>query len=148
MALSRRNYSKAYLTLYTLKMLAQSRLHISINICIRPANISLNVAYQTIQNHGLHKFEKLLRESPNRCKDDVLLQIPGASVHLTGDGEAVELAKGELTILIITAEDVSLATVVTVGPHLLRPLTKDAPVNKLDKLHYLCLRCQIKMATS
>jgi len=75
--------------------------------------------------------------SPNRRKEDVLLQIPGASVHLTGDGEAVELAKGDLTILRITDEDVSLATVVKVGPHFQWPLTKDEPVIKLDKLHYL-----------
>lgn len=75
--------------------------------------------------------------SPNKYKEDVLLKIPDASVHLTGDGEAIELARGDLTILKITDEDVSLATVVKVGLHLQWPLTKDEPVIKLDKLHYL-----------
>lgn len=75
--------------------------------------------------------------SPSRRKEHLLLRIPGATVHLTGDGEAVELAKGDLTILKVTDEDVSLATVVKVGPNLQWPLTKDEPVIKLDKLHYL-----------
>ncbi|KAJ6817037.1 senescence/dehydration-associated protein-like isoform X1, chloroplastic [Iris pallida] len=70
-------------------------------------------------------------------REDVLLRIPGASVFLTGDGEVVELAKGDLSILRITDEDVPLATVVKVGTNLQWPLTKDEPVIKLDKVHYL-----------
>ncbi|KAJ6843230.1 senescence/dehydration-associated protein-like isoform X1, chloroplastic [Iris pallida] len=70
-------------------------------------------------------------------REDVLLRIPGASVFLTGDGEAVELAKGDLSILRITDEGVPLATVVKVGTNLQWPLTKDEPVIKLDEVHYL-----------
>lgn len=70
-------------------------------------------------------------------REDVLLRIPGASVFLTRDGEVVELAKGDLSILRITDGDVSLATVVKVGTNLQWPLTKDEPVIKLDKVHYL-----------
>ncbi|XP_020264955.1 senescence/dehydration-associated protein At4g35985, chloroplastic-like isoform X2 [Asparagus officinalis] len=76
-------------------------------------------------------------KSPYLRKEDILLRIPGAVVHLTRDGEAIELARGEFTILKITDEDVSLATVVKVGPHLQWPLTIDEPVIKIDKFHYL-----------
>lgn len=72
-------------------------------------------------------------------REDLLLQIPGASVYLMEDGEdaPVELAKGNFTVLRITEDDMVLATVVRVGADLRWPLTKDEPVIKLDLLHYL-----------
>ncbi|RZS10189.1 hypothetical protein BHM03_00041372 [Ensete ventricosum] len=72
-------------------------------------------------------------------REDLLLQIPAASVCLMEDGDAppVELAKGDFTVLRITEDDMVLATVVRVGADLRWPLTKDEPVIKLDLLHYL-----------
>ncbi|CAL9192514.1 unnamed protein product [Musa hybrid cultivar] len=72
-------------------------------------------------------------------REDLLLQIPGASVYLMEDGgdAPVELAKGDFTVLRITEDDMVLATVVRVGADLRWPLTKDEPVIKLDLLHYL-----------
>ncbi|RWW09338.1 hypothetical protein GW17_00027175 [Ensete ventricosum] len=72
-------------------------------------------------------------------REDLLLQIPAASVCLMEDGDAppVELAKGDFTLLRITEDDMVLATVVRVGADLRWPLTKDEPVIKLDLLHYL-----------
>lgn len=53
------------------------------------------------------------------------------------EGEAIELAKGEFTLVRIFDENVSLATIIKVGDDLQWPLTKDEPVVKLDVLHYL-----------
>lgn len=53
------------------------------------------------------------------------------------EGEAVELANGEFTLLRIFDQDLSLATIVKVGEDLQWPLTKDEPVVKLDSLSYL-----------
>lgn len=53
------------------------------------------------------------------------------------EGEAVELANGDFTLLRIVDQDVSLATIIKVGEDLQWPLTKDEPVVKLDSLSYL-----------
>ncbi|KAG5225733.1 senescence/dehydration-associated protein [Salix suchowensis] len=52
-------------------------------------------------------------------------------------GEALELAKGDFSIVRILEDNISLATVVKIGDDLQWPLTKDEPVVKLDLLHYL-----------
>lgn len=52
-------------------------------------------------------------------------------------GEAVELAAGEFTLVRISDENLSLVTIVKVGEDLQWPLTKDEPVVKVDALHYL-----------
>lgn len=70
-------------------------------------------------------------------RHDVLLRIRECRVHLMDDGEAVELAAGDLEIQRITDGGVPLATAVKVGGELQWPLTKDEPVVKLDALHYL-----------
>ncbi|KAF5743000.1 hypothetical protein HS088_TW09G01062 [Tripterygium wilfordii] len=75
-------------------------------------------------------------ESTN-LKQEVLLQIPGCTVHLMDEGEALELAKGEFMVMKIMEESVCLATIIRVGNDLQWPLTKDEPVVKLDSLHYL-----------
>ncbi|KAL8137022.1 hypothetical protein V2J09_003023 [Rumex salicifolius] len=67
-----------------------------------------------------------------------LMQIPGCTVHLMDDGEAAEIAgPGDLTILCVTDDSLSLAITIKVGDNLQWPLTKDQPVVKLDDLHYL-----------
>lgn len=71
-------------------------------------------------------------------KQQILLQIPSCTVHLMDQGEALELSSGrEFTLLTISDENISLATIVKVGDDLQWPLTKDEPVVKLDSLHYL-----------
>jgi len=66
------------------------------------------------------------------------VRIPaGCRVHLMEEGEAVELASGEFTLVRISDENLSLATIVRVGEDLQWPLTKDEPVVKVDALHYL-----------
>ncbi|OWM84505.1 hypothetical protein CDL15_Pgr000945 [Punica granatum] len=75
---------------------------------------------------------------PRTTKQQVLLQIPSCTVHLMDQGEALELSSGrEFTLLTISDENISLATIIKVGDDLQWPLTKDEPVVKLDSLHYL-----------
>lgn len=75
--------------------------------------------------------------APRNLKQEVLLTIPGCTVHLMDEGEAIELGKGDFTLIKILDENVSLATIIQVGDDLKWPLTKDEPVVKLDVLHYL-----------
>lgn len=83
------------------------------------------------------KTNSLMRPPMNSLKEDVLLRVPGASVHLLEDSEPVGLAKGDFSIIRITEGGVVLATKAKVGLDLQWPLTKDEPVVKLDQLHYL-----------
>lgn len=75
---------------------------------------------------------------PKTTREEVLLQIPSCTVHLMDQGEALELCNGtQFTLSTIVDGNVSLVTVIKVGPDLQWPLTKDEPVVKLDSLHYL-----------
>ncbi|MBA0722693.1 hypothetical protein Golax_003346, partial [Gossypium laxum] len=73
----------------------------------------------------------------NNLKVEPLLQIPGCRVYLMEEGEALELGKGEFTLVRVLEEDVPLATIIKVGEDVQWPLTKDEPVVKLDSFHYL-----------
>ncbi|KAB5514353.1 hypothetical protein DKX38_028259 [Salix brachista] len=74
---------------------------------------------------------------PRNLKQEILLQIPACTVHLMEAGEALELAKGDFSIVRILEDNISLANVVKIGDDLQWPLTKDEPVVKLDALDYL-----------
>ncbi|CAL4961646.1 unnamed protein product [Urochloa decumbens] len=78
---------------------------------------------------------------PRGIREETLLRVPGASVHLVtaggSDGPPVELARGDLTVVRITKDDVAVATAVRVGRDLGWPLARDEPVVRLDRLHYL-----------
>ncbi|KAF5458967.1 hypothetical protein F2P56_022959 [Juglans regia] len=74
---------------------------------------------------------------PKNLRQEVLLRIPGCKVHLMDEGVATELANGEFTLLRVTDENVSLATIIKVGEDLQWPLTQDEPVVKVDALQYL-----------
>lgn len=53
------------------------------------------------------------------------------------EGEAVELAYGESTLVWIFVKNVPPDTIIKFGEDLQRPLTKDDPVVKVDALQYL-----------
>ncbi|XP_030491484.2 senescence/dehydration-associated protein At4g35985, chloroplastic [Cannabis sativa] len=76
-------------------------------------------------------------EIAKNIRHEILLQIPVCRVHLVEAGEALELANGDFKLTRILDENVSLATIVSVGNDLTWPLTKDEPVVKLDSLNYL-----------
>ncbi|XXG57365.1 hypothetical protein AAC387_Pa03g4537 [Persea americana] len=80
----------------------------------------------------------LRSEAPmTKTNEEILITIPGATLHLVEEGETTELDKGELSIIRLTQENVVLATLIKIGTDLQWPLTKDEPVIKLDQLHYL-----------
>ncbi|XP_022730973.1 senescence/dehydration-associated protein At4g35985, chloroplastic-like isoform X1 [Durio zibethinus] len=100
--------------------------------CFRPKSSKTSAPMQPSST------EPVLAYPENRnLKLEVLLQIPGCTVHLMDEGEALELARGEFTLVRILDADVPLATIVKVGEELQWPLTKDEPVVKLDSFHYL-----------
>ncbi|KAF7030646.1 hypothetical protein CFC21_042144 [Triticum aestivum] len=71
-------------------------------------------------------------------REETLLRVPGASVHLVAGSEGpLELGRGELSVVRIFKDDVAVTTVVRVGRELGWPLARDEPVVKLDRLHYL-----------
>ncbi|KAJ4958184.1 hypothetical protein NE237_025295 [Protea cynaroides] len=72
-----------------------------------------------------------------KAKEEVLLHIPGCTIHLMEEGETAELAKGDFLLVRLVEDNISLATIVKVGDDLQWPLTKDEPVVKLGSLHYL-----------
>ncbi|RWR78249.1 senescence/dehydration-associated protein, chloroplastic [Cinnamomum micranthum f. kanehirae] len=77
-------------------------------------------------------------EAPmTKTNEEILITIPGATLHLVEGGETTELDKGELAIIRLTQENVVLATLIKIGSDHQWPLTKDEPVIKLDQLHYL-----------
>ncbi|GAB4839024.1 hypothetical protein Ancab_028552 [Ancistrocladus abbreviatus] len=87
--------------------------------------------YSTMQENLEHEA------IDQNVKHEAFIQIPGCTVHLMDEGEAVEIAKGDFTLLHVSDQNLSLATVIKVGEDLQWPLTKDEPVVKLDSLHYL-----------
>ncbi|KAK9101199.1 hypothetical protein Scep_024629 [Stephania cephalantha] len=72
-----------------------------------------------------------------KAKEEVLLRIPSCAVHLMEEGETIELAKGDFTLVRLSDDNVFLANIVKVGEDVQWPLTKDEPVLKLDAVHYL-----------
>lgn len=98
--------------------------------CGRPRTLSPTKAYSP---------EKPDQEDqlPRNVIHETLLRIPGCKVHLMEEGEAVELANGDFSLLRLSEENVVLATTVKVGDELQWPLTNDEPVVKIDALHYL-----------
>lgn len=77
---------------------------------------------------------------PKGIREETLIRVPGASVHLMAAGSEgpLELGRGELSIVRIVKDDMAVvATVVRVGRDLGWPLAKDEPVINLDRLHYL-----------
>ncbi|KAI4963427.1 hypothetical protein ZWY2020_014110 [Hordeum vulgare] len=72
-------------------------------------------------------------------REETLLRVPGAAVHLVAGGSEgpLELSRGDLSVVRIFKDDVAVTTVVRVGRDLGWPLARDEPVVKLDRLHYL-----------
>ncbi|GFS43913.1 senescence/dehydration-associated protein-like protein [Actinidia rufa] len=99
--------------------------------CCRPRTLSPTKSFSQEQPK-----QENLPESKN-VKHEVLLELPGCKVHLVEEGEAIELANGDFTVLRVSDENMVLATVIQVGDDLQWPLTKDEPVVKLDASHYL-----------
>ncbi|KAJ0799748.1 putative senescence/spartin-associated [Helianthus annuus] len=74
---------------------------------------------------------------PKTAKHETVLSIPHCKVHLVDEGEAIDLATGDFKIIQLSDDDVLLATIIKINDDIQWPLTKDEPVVKLDRLHYL-----------
>ncbi|KAF0921025.1 hypothetical protein E2562_038228 [Oryza meyeriana var. granulata] len=75
---------------------------------------------------------------PRGFGEETLLRVPSATVDLLDGAEGpVELARGDLTVVRIAKDGVAVATVARVGRDLGWPLTRDEPVVRLDRTHYL-----------
>ncbi|KAM7274897.1 hypothetical protein ACFE04_016763 [Oxalis oulophora] len=77
------------------------------------------------------------QQQPIYVRQEILLQIPGCTVHLMEEGQAIQLANGDFSLIKIVDNNVPLATIIKVGYDLQWPLTKDEPVVKLDSHQYL-----------
>ncbi|GAV88886.1 Senescence domain-containing protein [Cephalotus follicularis] len=99
--------------------------------CFRPNRPKTNPPMNTFS------YEAAPVQEPKNIRQEVILRIPGCTVHLMDEGEALELARGEFTLVRILEDNVPLATIVKVGYDLQWPLTKDEPVVKLDSHQYL-----------
>ncbi|KAG9449091.1 hypothetical protein H6P81_009056 [Aristolochia fimbriata] len=76
-------------------------------------------------------------QNPPKPREEIILRIPNATVHLMEGWETVKLAQGDFCLVRIVQGSLLLATFVKVGEDLRWPLTKDEPIVKLDRLHYL-----------
>lgn len=133
-----------------LKAYKQGHLHFLLNISSLFAFSSKNKmlhCFRSARNKNIEPPPKtvtsetsipLRSEAPmTKTNEEILITIPGATLHLVEEGETTELDKGELSIIRLTQENVVLATLIKIGTDLQWPLTKDEPVIKLDQLHYL-----------
>ncbi|KAI3920521.1 hypothetical protein MKX01_000860 [Papaver californicum] len=79
--------------------------------------------------------ENAFESSPDTTillEEESVLHIPGCTVNLVQEGEAVEIANGYFNLVKLSDENVPSVILVKVGDELQWPLTKDEPVVKLD----------------
>ncbi|KAA0045731.1 protein EARLY-RESPONSIVE TO DEHYDRATION 7 [Cucumis melo var. makuwa] len=68
--------------------------------------------------------------------EQVLLQIPGAILHLIERQNSIELASGEFSIVGLIQGNNVVAVLARIGDQVQWPLAKDEPAVKLDDSHY------------
>ncbi|XP_021852868.2 protein EARLY-RESPONSIVE TO DEHYDRATION 7, chloroplastic isoform X2 [Spinacia oleracea] len=78
-------------------------------------------------------------EQPSAAIDateELLIKIPAAIVHLIDNQQSVELANGDLEIILLRQDTAGVAVLARIGDQLQWPLTKDEATLKLDDSHY------------
>ncbi|CAM8971791.1 unnamed protein product [Rhodiola kirilowii] len=68
--------------------------------------------------------------------EEVLINVPGAIVHLIDKDRSVELASGDLTVIRLRQGENIVAVLARIGDEIQWPLAKDEAVVKLDESHY------------
>uniref|UniRef100_A0A803LGF0 Senescence domain-containing protein n=1 Tax=Chenopodium quinoa TaxID=63459 RepID=A0A803LGF0_CHEQI len=68
--------------------------------------------------------------------EKLLIKIPATIVHLIDNQQSVELAFGDLEIILLRQNDADVAVLARIGDQLQWPLTKDEATLKLDDSHY------------
>ncbi|CAE5987233.1 unnamed protein product [Arabidopsis arenosa] len=74
--------------------------------------------------------------APPAAREEVILKISGAILHLIDTSYSVELACGDLEIIRIVQGDNVVAVLARVGDEIQWPLTKDENSVKVDESHY------------
>ncbi|KAF8410420.1 hypothetical protein HHK36_002949 [Tetracentron sinense] len=82
-----------------------------------------------------------VHQSPNSRQpaapvEEVLIEIPGAIIHLIDKEHSIELACGDLTIVRLRQGDNVVAVLARIGDEIQWPLAKDEAAVKLDESHY------------
>ncbi|KAL2497595.1 Senescence/dehydration-associated protein-related [Abeliophyllum distichum] len=86
-----------------------------------------------LQNYETHPASP---SAPTESIEEAYLTIPGAILHLIDQHYSVELASGELQILLLFQGDNTVAALARVANETQWPLTKDLASVKLDQSHY------------
>ncbi|KAK9666806.1 hypothetical protein RND81_14G212700 [Saponaria officinalis] len=68
--------------------------------------------------------------------EELLIKIPATMVHLIDDRRSVELAFGDLEVILLRQNETAVAVLARIGDQLQWPLTKDEAALKLDDSHY------------
>ncbi|KAG0603538.1 hypothetical protein M758_10G101000 [Ceratodon purpureus] len=80
--------------------------------------------------------EKDVDDGPLDPREECLVTIPDAIVHLIDEQQSPHLATGHLSIVRIAQKGNGIVVLVRVGENLHWPLMKDEPTVKLDPTHY------------
>ncbi|XP_021753080.1 protein EARLY-RESPONSIVE TO DEHYDRATION 7, chloroplastic-like [Chenopodium quinoa] len=78
-------------------------------------------------------------ENPSSAIDateKVLIKIPATIVHLIDNQQSIELAYGDLEVILLRQNDADVTVLARIGDQLQWPLTKDEATLKLDDSHY------------
>lgn len=68
--------------------------------------------------------------------EELLVRIPSAIVHLVDKEQSIELAYGNLELILLRQNDAAVAVLARIGDQIQWPITKDEAIVKLDDSHY------------
>lgn len=69
-------------------------------------------------------------------EEELLIRIPSAMVHLIDDQHSIELAYGDLELILLRQNAAAVAVLARIGDQIQWPLTEDEAAVKLDDSHY------------
>lgn len=75
-------------------------------------------------------------DAPLEAREECLVTVPDAIVHLVDDQESPHLATGHFSVVRIMQKGSGIVVLVRVGENLHWPLVQDEPTVKLDPTHY------------
>ena len=75
-------------------------------------------------------------DTPLEAREECLVTVPDAIVHLVDDQESPHLATGHFSVVRIMQKGSGIVVLVRVGENLHWPLMQDEPTVKLDPTHY------------
>lgn len=92
---------------------------------------------------GSHEVQVEIQDNPDSRRnlafassEEVIIKIRGAVVHLIDKEQSVELANGELSIVMLLQGDNVVAVLARIDDEIQWPLAKDEAAVKLDESHY------------